>query len=238
MKPAHVLAFGAHPDDVEIGCGGTILKLTDAGKRVVVVDLTRGELGTRGDVKTRAEEAERASALLGLTARENLGLPDGHIRAEPEAKRAVVRVIRKWRPEAVLVPYVEDRHPDHAHASSLVYEAAFLSGLRRFDAEDDAHRPERVFYYLGWSDFEPTFIVDISEQFDRKMEAIYAFATQFRADSSPDPETDLTHPSTAWRIRSRCAYYGSLIRRSYGEGFRVRGRLRADSPLDLDFRTF
>ena len=238
MKSADVLAFGAHPDDVEIGCGGTVAKLTDAGKRVVVVDLCRGELGTRGTIDTRAAEAAEASEILRLTDRENLELSDGHIRADIDSKRIVVEVIRKWRPESVFLPYWRDRHPDHESASALVYEAAFLAGLRRYETGQEAHRPNRLFYFLGWTDFEPTFIVDITDQFDRKMEAIDAFTTQFRASASPDPETDLTSPRTDWRIRSRCAYYGSLVGAKYGEGFVVRGRLRAEDPLQMDFRTF
>jgi len=238
MKPVDVLAFGAHPDDVEIGCGGTLLKLTDAGRRVAVVDLTRGESGTRGTVETREAEATAASKILGLVARENLGLPDSHVRADLDAKRAVVEAIRRWKPDSVFLPYWIDRHPDHESASHLVYEAAFLAGLRRFETDHEPHRPNRLFYFVGWADFEPTFIVDITDQFERKMESIYAFSTQFTASASPDPQTDLTSPKTDWRIRSRCAYYGSLIGVRYGEGFVIRGRLRADDPLQLDFRTF
>jgi bacillithiol biosynthesis deacetylase BshB1 len=238
MNSADVLAFGAHPDDVEIGCGGTVAKLADGGKRVVVVDLVRGELGTRGTAATREREAQAAAEILGLASRENLGLQDGHIRADLDSKRVVVEAIRRWQPEAVFLPYWRDRHPDHESASSLVYEAAFLAGLRRFETGQEPHRPRRLFYFVGWADFDPTFIVDITDQFDRKMESIYAFSTQFRPDASPDPQTDLTSPKTDWRIRSRCAYYGSLIDARYGEGFVIRGRMRAADPLQVDFRTF
>lgn len=238
MNPVDVLAFGAHPDDVEIGCGGTVIKLTDAGTRVVVVDLTRGELGTRGSAKIREREAAEASKILGLAARENLDLADGHISSDLESKRKVVDAIRRWRPDAVLLPYWRDRHPDHEAASALVYEASFLAGLRRFETEHESHRPQRLFYFVGWADFEPTFIVDVTEQFERKMESIYAFSTQFKAGASPDPETDLTTPRTDWRIRSRCAYHGSLIGARYGEGFVIRGQLRMEDPLQASFTTF
>lgn len=238
MNPVDVLAFGAHPDDVEIGCGGTVIKLTDAGTRVVVVDLTRGELGTRGSAKIREREAAEASKILGLAARENLDLADGHISSDLESKRKVVDAIRRWRPDAVLLPYWRDRHPDHEAASALVYEASFLAGLRRFETEHESHRPQRLFYFVGWADFEPTFIVDVTEQFERKMESIYAFSTQFKAGASPDPETDLTSPRTDWRIRSRCAYHGSLIGARYGEGFVIRGQLRMEDPLQASFTTF
>lgn len=238
MNPVDLLAFGAHPDDVEIGCGGTLLKLTDAGASVVIVDLTRGELGTRGSAETRTEEAERSAKILGLTGRENLELPDGDIRSTPEAKQRVAETIRRWRPHAVLLPYWLDRHPDHANASRVVYEGTFLAGLRRFETEGENHRPERLFYFMGWTEFEPTFIVDVSEQFERKMEAIYAFSTQFEPEASSDPGTRLTHPSTDWRIRSRMGYYGSLVNARYGEGFLIRGRLAVEDPLSLRFRSF
>lgn len=238
MNSIDVLAFGAHPDDVEIGCGGTLLSLTDDGKRVVIVDLVRGELGTRGSTEIRTQEAAASSEILRLTARENLGLADGHIRANLEAKRKVVEAIRRWRPEVVFLPYWLDRHPDHARASELVYEGSFLAGLERFETDQENHRPSRLFYFMGWGAFEPTFIVDITAQFDRKMEAIYAFSTQFQPEASTDPQTRLTAPSTDWRIRSRAAYFGSLIDVRYGEGFLIRGRLEVENPLSLRFRTF
>ena len=165
-------------------------------------------------------------------------MPDGHIRADLDSKRAVVEAIRRWRPQAVFLPYWRDRHPDHESASALIYESAFLAGLMRFETGQEPHRPRRLFYFVGWADFDPSFIVDITDQFERKMEAIYAFATQFRPDASPDPQTRLTAPSTDWRIRSRAAYFGSLIDARFGEAFLIRGRLRVDDPLSLDFRTF
>jgi bacillithiol biosynthesis deacetylase BshB1 len=238
MKKADVLAFGAHPDDVEIGCGGTLIKLTDLGHTVVVVDLVRGELGTRGTAEIRAREAEESAKLLGLHARENLELPDGHVRPSVEAKDKVVRAVRRWRPDAVFLPYWRDRHPDHAYAAQLTYEGSFLAGLPRYDTGQEAHRPSRVFYYMGWYEFEPTFIVDVSAQFERKMNAIYAFGTQFRPDASDDPQTRLTSSSTDWMIRSRMAYYGTRIGRQYGEGFLARGCVEAEHPLEMRFVTF
>jgi len=238
MKSADILAFGAHPDDVEIGCGGTLIRMTDAGRTVVVVDLARGELGTRGTPETRRREAEEAARVLGAAARENLGLPDGDIRATPDAKQRVAQVIRRWRPEMILIPHDRDRHPDHAHAAEVVYEGAFLAGLPRYDSGHPSHRPDRVLHYMGWYEFDPTVIVDVSAQFERKMRAIYSFRTQFCPDASDDPETRLTEPGTDWRIRSRMAHYGSLIGTRYGEGFRVRGRLEIGDLLELRFRTF
>jgi bacillithiol biosynthesis deacetylase BshB1 len=237
-READVVAFASHPDDVEIGCGGTLIKLTDAGCKVALVDLVRGELGTRGSVETRAREAEASSKILGLCGRENLALPDGHVDSSPEAKRKVVESIRRWRPKAIFVPYWDDRHPDHAHASALVYEGAFLAGLTRYETGQEAHRPSKLFYYMGWYEFTPTFIVDVSAQAERKLEAIYSFHTQFRADAERGPQTRLTSPTTDWLIRSRMAHLGSLIGSTYGEGFLIRGVLEADSPLDLVFASF
>jgi N-acetylglucosamine malate deacetylase 1 len=238
MNRADVLAFGTHPDDAEIGCGGTLLKLADAGLKVVVADLVRGELGSRGSADIRSQEAAASSAILGLHGRDNLGLEDGNIVTTADAKRRVVETLRRWRPKAIFLPYWEDRHPDHANASRLIYEAAFLSGLVRFETGQDAHRPAQLFYYMGWVEFEPTFIVDVTEQAERKLQAIYAFSTQFRADASRGPQTRLTSPTTDWLIRSRMAHLGSRIRCRYGEGFLIRGHLEVGNPLDLVFESF
>jgi N-acetylglucosamine malate deacetylase 1 len=238
MTRTDIVAFGSHPDDAEIGCGGTLIKMADRGKKVVIVDLVRGEMGTRGSADIRAEEAAASSRILGLHGRVNLGLEDGNIAVTPESKRRVVEAIRHWRPQAVFLPYWEDRHPDHSNASRLIYEATFLSGLRRYDTGQEPYRPAQLFYYMGWVEFTPTFIVDITEQAERKMEAIYAFATQFRADAERGPQTRLTSPTTDWLIRSRMAHFGSLIRSKYGEGFLIRGRLEAEDPLTLAFQSF
>ena len=238
MNRADVIAFGTHPDDAEIGCGGTLIKLTDAGFKVVVVDLVRGEMGTRGSSEIRTQEAADSSTILGLHGRENLELQDGNISTTPAAKRKVVEAIRRWRPKAIFLPYWEDRHPDHSNASRLIYEATFLSGLLRFETEQQQHRPTQLFYYMGWVEFVPTFIVDITEQAERKLEAIYAFSTQFRAAAERGPQTRLTSPTTDWLLRSRMAHFGSRIRCKYGEGFLIRGELEVENPLDLLFETF
>ncbi len=238
MCSTDVMAFGAHPDDIEIGCGGTIIKLTDGGRHVVLADLVRGEMGTRGNTETRARESQKASEILGVAARENLQLEDGHIQVTTEGRRRVAEVVRRWRPETIFLPYWEDRHPDHSHASRLVYEGTFLAGLARFDTGQPAHRPTRLIYYMGWYEFDPTFTVDITGQFERKMAAIYAYDTQFRPDGSADPLTALTSPSTDWLIRSRMAYYGSRIKVKHAEAFLIRGHLAVEDPLELDFHSF
>ncbi|MBN1859364.1 bacillithiol biosynthesis deacetylase BshB1 [Candidatus Bipolaricaulota bacterium] len=233
-----ILAFGAHPDDIEISCGGTLIKLREAGYSLALIDLTKGEMGTRGSATIRAQEAERASELIGAQTRVNLGLPDGDLSTTSEAKRRIVTAVRSFRPRIAFLPYWEDRHPDHAHASRLVYDALFLSGLSRYETDQPAHRPTQVVHYMGWREFAPTFIVDISTQFERKMDSIFAYKTQFLSDASADPETRLTAEATHRRIEARMAYYGSLIGARYGEGFLIRGHLAVDDPLQLSFLSF
>ena len=233
-----VMAFGAHPDDIELGCGGTLIKLVDAGRSVVLVDMVRGELATRGTVETRREEAAHAAAIIGAAARENLGLEDGNVRVSDEAKRKVAEVIRTYRPHMVLIPYCEDRHPDHIHTSQLVYDATYLAGLKRYETDHPNYRPAKVVHYMGWYEFEPTYIVDISAQRDRKMEAIHAYTTQFTAKDGAYEQTVLTSPGYHWFLEHRMAYYGALIGVQYGEGFLIRGRLRVEDPLALQFESF
>jgi LmbE family N-acetylglucosaminyl deacetylase len=208
-----VMAFGPHPDDIELGCGGTLIKLADLGHATVLVDLTRGEMGTRGTVETRAEEAAAAAEILGAEARENIGLP-------------------------VFVPYYQDRHPDHYHASELIYEGLFTAGLARYETSQESYRPSKVAYYMRWHEFEPTFIVDISAQFERKMEAVWAYSSQFKPDDVSFEQTRLTTPVYHWKLVHRMAYYGSLIQRQYGEGFLIRGKLEMDDPLEARFLSF
>jgi bacillithiol biosynthesis deacetylase BshB1 len=232
------MAFGAHPDDVELGCGGTVIKLAEQGLSVVLVDMSRGEMGTRGTPETRQAEAAAAARIMGVLARENLALPDGDIHSSSEAKRRVVEVIRKYRPQLLFVPYYRDRHPDHYHASELAYEGAFLAGLARYETGQESYRPVKVIYYMRWFEFEPSFIVDISEQFDRKMEAILAYETQFKPDDPQYDQTWLTSSEFHWRLVNRMAYYGSLIKKRYGEAFLIRGAMEVDNPFEVQFSSF
>jgi bacillithiol biosynthesis deacetylase BshB1 len=238
MSDIDVMAFGAHPDDIELGCGGTLIKLVEMGHSVVMVDMTRGEMGTRGTVDTRKVEAANAAQIIGAVARENLALRDGDLHVDQESKGKVADVIRKHRPRVVLVPYYQDRHPDHYHASELVYEGAFLAGLTRYETARPSHRPAQVIYYMGWYEFEPTFVVDISEQFELKMQAIHAYSTQFKSDDTSYTQTRLTTPAYHWMLVHRMAYYGSLIRKQYGEGFLIRGVMEVGNPLDVVFQSF
>jgi bacillithiol biosynthesis deacetylase BshB1 len=238
MPDVDVMAFGAHPDDIELGCGGTLIKLVEMGHSIVLVDVTCAELGTRGTVETRQAEAAQAAQTIGAVARENLALQDGDIRVDRESKRKVAAVIRKYRPRLVLAPYYRDRHPDHYHASELVYEGTFLAGLTRYETGQESYRPSQVIYYMGWYEFEPTFIVDISAQFELKMQAIYAYSTQFKPDDPSYTQTRLTSPAYHWMLVHRMAYYGSLIGKQYGEGFLIRGMMEVENPLNLWFASF
>jgi bacillithiol biosynthesis deacetylase BshB1 len=238
MHDVDVMAFGAHPDDIELGCGGTLIKLVDAGYAIVMVDMVRGELGTRGTLETRRTEAERAAAIIGAVARENLALEDGNIHASAEAKRKVVEMVRTYRPRMVLVPHYQDRHPDHYHTCEVVYEGTFLAGLTRYETGQPSYRPARLAYYMGWYDFEPTFIVDITSQYERKMEAILAYSTQFKPDDRSYDQTVLTSPEYHWMLAHRMGHYGSLIGVRYGEGFLIRGRIKVEHPLEVDFSSF
>lgn len=238
MSNVDVMAFGAHPDDIEIGCGGTLLKLSQRGRRIVLVDLVRGEMATRGTVAERNEEAARAVEILGAEARENLDLKDGYIAVTDEAKRKVAEVVRKYRPQLVMAPYCRDRHPDHYRTSEVVYEGLFLAGLQRFETGQKSYRPQRMIYIMQWEEFTPTFIVDITDQYEKKMEAIFAYKSQFMPDDNFYKLTKLTSREYNWSLTARMAYYGSLIGRKYGEGFLVRGNIEVDDPMDLLFSSF
>jgi bacillithiol biosynthesis deacetylase BshB1 len=238
MTDVDVMAFGAHPDDIEIGCGGTLLKLSQRGRSIVLVDLVRGEMATRGTVAERNEEAARAAEILGATARENLDLKDGYIAVSDEAKRKVAEVVRTYRPKLVMAPYCRDRHPDHYRTSEVVYEGLFMAGLQRFETGQESYRPPRMIYIMQWEEFAPTFIVDITDQYEKKMEAIYAYKSQFMPDDNFYKLTKLTSREYNWSLTARMAYYGSLIGKKYGEGFLVRGNIEVDDPMDVIFSSF
>lgn len=221
-----VLAFGAHPDDVELGCAGTISKLVSEGKTVAVVDLTRGELGTRGNDKTRAEEAANAAKILKITSRENLQMKDGFILNIEENQIKAVEMIRKYRPNIVLCNAVSDRHPDHAKAAKLISDACFLSGLVKvktyFKGEEQKHwRPKLVFHYIQWKNITPDFVIDISEFMDTKIQACLAYKTQFYDPSSKEPETPIATKDFLESITYRAQDLGRLSGVSFAEGFTV-----------------
>ncbi|MEG0761789.1 bacillithiol biosynthesis deacetylase BshB1 [Chryseobacterium sp.] len=219
-----ILAFGAHPDDVELGCGGTIAKLISEGKTCVIVDLTRGELGTRGTDQTRKEEAAEAAKILGVAARENLGFKDGFLVNSEEYQIELVKMIRKYRPEIVLANAIDDRHPDHAKAAKLESDACFLSGLRKIETvlngqSQEAWRPKQIYHYIQWKDVKPEFVIDISEHLDKKIEACMAFKTQFYDPKSTEPETPITSKDFYESLTYRAQDLGRLSGVTYAEGF-------------------
>lgn len=219
-----ILAFGVHPDDVELGCGGAIIASVHAGKKVAVVDLTRGELGSRGTPETRAQEAEVASVILKLSHRENLGMADGFFQISQENTLKVIQAIRKYQPEIVICNAPSDRHPDHGRSSQLVKEAAFLSGLIRIETEEDgkhqeAWRPKHLFHYIQDDYIEPDFIFDISSSFQKRREAILAYTTQFNAVAGDGVQTYISKPQFMESIEARAVLFGKRIGAAYGEGY-------------------
>jgi len=222
-----VLALAAHPDDVELCAGGTVCRLTAAGHRVGVVDFTRGELGSRGTPEGRMEEAKRAAEILGLSARENLGLPDGDIANTKANQRAVIEVIRQYRPRVVLINSLECRHPDHGAAARLSIDAMYYAGLRMVETTGpDGHpqqpwRPAHVLHYMQAIEFDPTFVVDVSDVWDQRIEALQAFQSQFfNPDYDPgedEPETFISNPTFFEWIEGRARTYGYKVGATFGE---------------------
>lgn len=233
-----ILVLAAHPDDAELGCGGTILKHIAAGYKVGVVDLTRGELGTRGTTETRAKEAADSAKILGLSARENLGLPDGFFRNEREHQLEVVKAIRKFQPDIVLGNAIYDRHPDHGRASELIFEACFLSGLLKVSTAVDGQeqkpwKPKALYHYIQSQFVAPDFVVDVTDFWDKKMDAIKAFRTQFYDPGNKEPDTYISSPAFMKLVESRANELGHAIGAKYGEGFTVRRFVGVNSLFDL-----
>jgi N-acetylglucosamine malate deacetylase 1 len=219
-----ILAFGVHPDDVELGCSGTLIAAVNEGKTVAVVDLTRGELGTRGTAETRKTEAAKAAEVMGVGARENLGMADGFFEHNEANIRKIIAVIRKYQPEIVLCNAPDDRHPDHGRSSKLVSDASFLAGLRKIETELDganqeAWRPKFVFHYIQDRYLKPDFVYDISGCMDKKMEAILSYTTQFNTTDSSEPATYISNPDFVDVIKSRALMFGKRIGVRYAEGY-------------------
>jgi bacillithiol biosynthesis deacetylase BshB1 len=233
MPSVDVLAFGPHPDDVELAMGGTLLKLQAAGYRTGIVDLTSGEMGTRGTVELRAREAEEAAKLLGVAVRRNLGLGDGRLEPSASAKKRVAEVIRELKPRLVFTNYPENNHPDHTASGPLVAEAAYLAGLGKLEASGEPHRPNRVLYYLVPHKVTPSFIVDVSPFHERKMTAVRAYASQLFSRESGEPETFVSQPGFLSRVEAMDRYYGALIDADFGEAFYLREAIRVDDPVSF-----
>ena len=219
-----ILAFGVHPDDVELGCGGTLISAIAEGKKVGIVDLTQGELGTRGTIETRYEEAANAAKVIGVEVRENLKMADGFFKHDKTNIRQVIHVIRKYRPDIIICNAPEDRHPDHGRSAKLVAEAAFLSGLRKIETKENgvlqaSWRPTYVFHYIQDRYIQPSFLIDITDSFEKKMEAVMCYTTQFNATSTNDPQTYISSPQFIESIKARALMLGKRIGVRYAEGF-------------------
>lgn len=214
-----ILAIGAHPDDVELGCGGTLAKEIENGKTVGILDLTKGELGTRGTDETRKVEADNAKNILGIAVRENLGIADGFFANDKENQLKIVEVIRKYQPDVILSNAPSDRHPDHGKGSDLVNTAIFLSGLPKIDNGLAAWRPKKHFHYIQWLPLEPSFVVDITGFVDKKLEVCLAYKTQFFDPTSQEPQTPISSKNFTDSIKYRAYDLGRLIGTEAGEGF-------------------
>jgi bacillithiol biosynthesis deacetylase BshB1 len=231
--PVDCLAFGPHPDDVEMCAGGLLLRLREAGHRCAIVDLTRGERASRGTPQTREKETAKASEVLGLVGRENLGLPDTRLEVTPAATDLVVAAIRRWRPRLVVGPCPEDLHPDHVTAATLVQNAYYLATIAKAEGGGlPPHRADALIHYFGHLEPEPTFVVDVSDVWERRMEACLCYASQLGTDGGKGPPTNLTSPEFRSRFETRFRYWGGRIGAAFGEPFLARRVVPLDDPVE------
>lgn len=220
-----ILVIAAHPDDAELGCGGTIVKHTALGMKVGILDLTRGELGTRGTAQTRDEEARTASKIMGISIRENLHLADGFFQNDKESQLVIIRKIRQYQPDIILANATSDRHPDHGKAAELAYDSAFLAGLTKIETIDSdgqsqsAWRPKHVYHYIQSAFIQPDFIIDVTNEWDKKMEAIKAYRSQFFDPNSSEPQTFISRPEFLNFLDARAIELGNIAGVKYAEGF-------------------
>ena len=230
-----ILAIGAHPDDVELGCGATLAKEVSNGKKVGIIDLTRGELGTRGTAETRDEESQEAAKILGIAMRTNMEFADGFFVNNKQHQIELIKQIRKYKPEIVLANSVSDRHPDHGRASSLVSRSAYLSGLAKIETKGmEAWRPKSVYHYIQDYYIKPDFVVDISDHMNTKIKAIQAFKTQFFDPMSTEPETPISGEDFFEFIRARGKEFGRQAGYKYAEGFTTERFLGVQDIMTLD----
>ncbi|GAA3552744.1 bacillithiol biosynthesis deacetylase BshB1 [Snuella lapsa] len=235
-----ILAIGAHPDDVELGCGATLAKEVSKGKKVGIIDLTRGELGTRGTAETRKAESEAAANILGVAFRVNMGFADGFFVNDKSHQLELIKMIRKYQPDVVICNAVDDRHIDHGKGSKLVSDACFLSGLLKIETQlenvsalQPAWRPKHVYHYIQWKNLKPDFVVDVSEFIDIKMEAVLAYETQFYNEASKEPETPISTKNFTDSIKYRARDLGRLVGVEYAEGFTTERFIAVDSLFDM-----
>ena len=238
-EPVAILAIAAHRDDVELTCGGTLIGAARRGQRTAIIDLTQGEMGTRGSASLRAEEASRAAEVMGCVARETLGLPDAGIENTPATRERLALAIRRFRPRIVIAPSLEGRHPDHRAAAQLVRDACFVAGLQKVAPDVPKHRPLKILHCLTYrQDFtRPTFVVDISADFERKMEAVRCYGSQF--DGAVQAGEVYPNGEPLYDVITHyAAYYGTLIRTRYGEPFFTTETMRVDDVAALEVATF
>lgn len=235
-----ILAIGAHPDDVELGCGATLAKEIANGKKVGIIDLTRGELGTRGTAETRDVESQGAAKILGVVVRENMEFADGFFVNDKHHQLEVIKMIRKYKPEIVICNTIDDRHIDHGKGSKLVSDACFLSGLLKIDTKDvnkdvwqEPWRPKQVYHYMQWKNIEPDMVVDVSGYMEIKMEAVLAYKTQFYDKTSKEPETLISSKNFTDSIKYRARDLGRLVGVEYAEGFTVERYIAVDSLFNI-----
>lgn len=214
-----ILVFGAHPDDVELGCGGTIIKHTQEGMKVGVIDLTQGELGTRGDALSRQKESKLASKILGISLRDNMKFEDGFFQDDKKNKLALIKKIREYQPDIVISNAPTDRHPDHGRAHSIVTDSCFLSGLKKIDTKQDIWRPESIYHYIQFDNIRPDFVVDITSQIKLKMQAVKAYKSQFYNPNSKEKETIISQKGFLDSVNYRAKDLGRITSCQYAEGF-------------------
>jgi bacillithiol biosynthesis deacetylase BshB1 len=234
-----LLAIAAHPDDVELTCGGTLIKMAKRGYRTGVLDLTAGEMGTRGTQETRAKEASKAAKLLGVKWRQVLGVPDSDVQPSRQHKLRLAVVIRELRPKTVILPYWEARHPDHYHASTLGYEGCFLAGLKQLPIDGESYRPFKILYSTAFSEARPTFIVDITEQYEQRRKAILAYGSQFRPTRSERKrhKVHLGLDELENEMNRLARRYGQMIGVRYGEPFLTKELAKVDDVVDMSVRS-
>lgn len=235
-----VLAIFAHPDDAELLCGGSLIRSADLGERVGILDLTRGEMGSRGTPELREAEAARSAELMGVALRENAGLPDGGLIDDGASRRVVVERLRALRPRVVVTHWVRSRHPDHRATAELVHSACFMAGLKNFRADGERWRPDKLVHATAFREDvgRPDFVLDISDQLERKLEAIACFESQFAGNAAAGEVLPGGNRPLLEQVRAQCAHYGSLIRVEYGEPFRTRETLVMPSLGTLPVSTF
>ena len=235
-----ILAIGVHPDDVELSCSGTLLKHIDLGYKVGIVDLTKGELGTRGSAEIRMQEVDAATKIMGIDVRENLGFADGFFTDDKEHQLELIKIIRKYQPSIVFTNSKFDRHPDHGRAAQLTYNACFLAGLSKIETtlageQQTAHRPKALYNYIQSLHTEPDFVVDISAHFEKKLEAIRAFKSQFHhaEANTNEAETFISNPQFMDFVKARAVHFGVPIGVQYAEGFTANRTLGVNNLMEL-----